>query len=571
MENLTMTAGQPGRFKFALSGDYGELRPVGYVAVTAYPGAKPVPTEMKWNEAEGALLLPPLPFGCFFYEVRLGTLEVAKGHIDCVPTPFPYDPEEYKTWTVTDEDVVADVVKFAVTAERGPQGPQGEPGPQGEKGEKGDKGDKGDPGLTQQQIDLLTLYASAEGRTIPIVNGVAAVQVGHTYVVSASGDVSGGCGDVEISVSAGKQVGFVAVAETVQLNGECVLTEVFKPAAPIELSGSMGGGDDLKKCIQAEFLQGLGSVGFKVNVYDSSKVQKLYIDLEPYRNPWGLDDWIVWFGYTDDSTLQYFRISTAGRQYVSEDRHDKLIIQSDCGTQDSDGIDRYFALTPWGQRITVEYDSEKLHYNGEYIMDIPRRGSASQSFDYIYLDYRGDTKIYAAKHWYDGKLSIDIEQLLTPEGRVILKNKVTGQMFYGSWWVGLSIENARKLSDLSNIGGGLNLSLPVGYESDAGVANALETARGKGWSIAVRTYTQSAVSRRVATFGMRRIWVKKIQDKYGVYVDTAGTRWQVEWCEAMYTPDGSTPDMHGYEMFRSVDAAVAYWELEPWVDPEEEL
>jgi hypothetical protein len=38
----------------------------------------------------------------------------------------------------------------------------------------------------------------------------------------------------------------------------------------------------------------------------------------------------------------------------------------------------------------------------------------------------------------------------------------------------------------------------------------------------------------------------------------------------MYTPDNSTPDMHGYEMYRSVDAAVSYWELTPGFAPEEE-
>ena len=38
----------------------------------------------------------------------------------------------------------------------------------------------------------------------------------------------------------------------------------------------------------------------------------------------------------------------------------------------------------------------------------------------------------------------------------------------------------------------------------------------------------------------------------------------------MLTPDGSEPDAHGYEPFRSVEAAVEYWGLTPYVDPEAE-
>ena len=149
MKDLNISTGQPGRLVFNLTGGAASLTPVGWIAVTEYPGAKPVPTQMQWVAADNALYLPPMPFGCFFYEVRVGALEVAKGHIDVTPSPFPYDGQEYKTWVVTDGDIVNDVATFNIDAAPGLQGPQGEKGEKGDPGEpgaKGEPGEKGDPG-----------------------------------------------------------------------------------------------------------------------------------------------------------------------------------------------------------------------------------------------------------------------------------------------------------------------------------------------------------------------------------------------------------------------------------------
>lgn len=149
-----------------------------------------------------------------------------------------------------------------------------------------------------------------------------------------------------------------------------------------------------------------------------------------------------------------------------------------------------------------------------------------------------------------------------------LKNKGTG-----SFIVGFTLAQARKLgAHLPDGGGELTISLPTGYEQDSAVAESLETARAKGWTLTVQTYEAETV---VATFGLRRIWVRRIwvrrvQDEQGAYVDADGVRWRVEWCVDMVTPDGSTPDAHGYELYRSTEAAVAYWELTPWIDPEAE-
>ena len=55
MKNLSISAGQPGRLVFNLSASLEGTTPVGYVAVTEYPGARPVATAMQWVAADHAL------------------------------------------------------------------------------------------------------------------------------------------------------------------------------------------------------------------------------------------------------------------------------------------------------------------------------------------------------------------------------------------------------------------------------------------------------------------------------------------------------------------------------------
>lgn len=160
MKDLTISSGQPGRLVFNLSGGAASLTPVGWIAVTEYPGAKPVATQMQWVAAEHALYLPPMPFGCFFYEVRVGALEVAKGHIDVTPSPFPYDGQEYKTWVVSDGDMVNDVATFNIDAAPGLQGPQGEKGDPGEQGPPGESGQY-QPYISAANVNLSALRPNA--------------------------------------------------------------------------------------------------------------------------------------------------------------------------------------------------------------------------------------------------------------------------------------------------------------------------------------------------------------------------------------------------------------------------
>ena len=62
-------------------------------------------------------------------------------------------------------------------------------------------------------------------------------------------------------------------------------------------------------------------------------------------------------------------------------------------------------------------------------------------------------------------------------------------------------------------------------------------------------------------------WVRRTPSDFGNYVDAAGTRYTVEWCHKLLTPDGSTEADHGYEQHASVEAACEAWGLVPYVDP----
>lgn len=171
--------------------------------------------------------------------------------------------------------------------------------------------------------------------------------------------------------------------------------------------------------------------------------------------------------------------------------------------------------------------------------------------------------------------SYEFVPALDANGKPCLYDLVSKQAFYNSgsqeFVVGLTVEQACKLSKLPNSGGVLTISLPSSIVSgdtvtDSAVNAALSTARSKGWNITVQTYDAEATA-SASTFGLRRIWVRKTADENGSYVDADEKRWTVEWCVKMYTTDDSTPDQHGYELFRSVESACEFWGLTPYVDP----
>lgn len=165
--------------------------------------------------------------------------------------------------------------------------------------------------------------------------------------------------------------------------------------------------------------------------------------------------------------------------------------------------------------------------------------------------------------------AVEFAPVIDPSGVPCMFDKVTRKPFYnkgkGSFIVGITIEQARKLSKLPKTGGTLKVSLPSNYLEDEGVVNALSKAQENGWVITIQTYEAEAGA--ASTFALRRVWVRKRTEEQGSYVDADGTRWQVEWCVDIV---GADPEQEGYEPFRSVESATEYWGLTEWVDPEAE-
>lgn len=257
--------------------------------------------------------------------------------------------------------------------------------------------------------------------------------------------------------------------------------------------------------------------------------------------------WGEWFFLKDDNSLNDRRF--IGETNYLNNRKAKITIKNS-----ADLI----------KDLTNDFDLEKLKLS-IFLFGLNSNSRLSNNYA---------CRIWQAKISRAQSIVFDGIPCISSLGEACMYDKVTKKPFRnsgtGAFIVGMTLAQAINLSKLPAGGGTLTISLPTGYESDAGVVSALETARSNGWTLTVQTYTPEAEASSAATFALRRIWVQRTQHENGAYIDADGNRWQVDWCVEMYTPDGSTPDMHGYELFRSLDAAVAYWELEPYVDPNEE-
>lgn len=246
-----------------------------------------------------------------------------------------------------------------------------------------------------------------------------------------------------------------------------------------------------------------------------------------------------------------------------------------------------FSLPNVGDIFTSTIDFTNLTCTFEgggktpYVWAIPERYATYNGFGYIALfgygtqsptsilaEARLPGRIYSFSANYDGTPAANYIPSLDTAGRPCMFDLVTRKPFYnngtGSFIVGLTLSQARKLGKLPSTGGELTISLPSNWQEDEAVINALATAEGNGWVLTYQTYEAEGA---LSTFALRRLWVRKVQDDNGSYVAADGSRWQVEWCAGIV---GADPAERGYEPFRSVDVAVAYWELVPYVDPNAE-
>ena len=102
--------------------------------------------------------------------------------------------------------------------------------------------------LTKEQMDILSYIINSEGRNIPInEDGKIETEIGHTYVITAmETDLTVTDADFNelCKVPAHTQMGFVAKSVLSYVNNViCTVTEVFRCAASVELSGNGSGVD----------------------------------------------------------------------------------------------------------------------------------------------------------------------------------------------------------------------------------------------------------------------------------------------------------------------------------------
>lgn len=380
---------------------------------------------------------------------------------------------------------------------------------------------------------------------------------------------------------AGKQLHVTAPSDKLFTSASAIVREVFNLApAKLKALGLFGGG-----------LSALPAGYLAADFLESNKNQIINTGVEPDNKTGARIE------YTVIESL-YWDYMPGGVFYSSSPRLAMYMPRNDGGG--ANGVANWgatqFNLNNFGYKPTVHKRITSLNYLNDRVAYIeePATGKKTQkqitwtqskisfSFGIFAMTARDSTKpgyvsnmslggrIYSAQMSQETKIILDFVPCVDKKGVPCMFDKVGKQPFYnsgtGAFIVGMTLAQARKLGKLPAGGGTLTVSLPSNWQEDEGVLNARAEAEAKGWQITVRTYEADAGA--AATFALRRIWVRKTQDEYGSYVAADGSRWSVEWCVDVW---GADPQELGYEPYRSVDAAVAYWELEPYVNPEEEI
>lgn len=391
---------------------------------------------------------------------------------------------------------------------------------------------------------------------------------GKTYVVTSKAGctITDASGELEETCEPGKQKAISAPSDKLYTSEHAVVRETFNRAA-LAL-GQSGGG------VKSELPPGFVAADFAVieneflipcGIYDTTLSSTLELSAKIQRLTAGEDEWLSLFGYYINENC-YKRIAIGGKKY-NEKYHDVWAVR---GKNKSSIASVYQCSVDFGKVNNLIYAGDTVKING-VVYSSPVKGDTPYACREVFVNRPNKCarmELHKAVFSFNGVKWVDLRPCVTFQRKSCIYNVVDGAQYQHKCVLGFTLQRARTLGERLPAGGGsLTISVPTGYEQDAGVADSLEAARAKGWTLTVQTYEAEAA---IATFGMRRVWVRRTQDEHGGYVDADGVRWSVDWCVDMLTPDGSTPDMHGYELYRSTEAAVAYWELAPWVEPEDE-
>lgn len=216
-----------------------------------------------------------------------------------------------------------------------------------------------------------------------------------------------------------------------------------------------------------------------------------------------------------------------------------------------------------GRILTV--DGETVETYGE----VPYFESTTPCYLFAYnrLAVGSDGRMWGRIWWLKIAGRAQFTPALDPTGTPCMLDTVTRKPFYNSGTgqfiagVGTVAQLATLLRRLPATGGELTLSLPAEAKTPE-VAEAMQTCHDtKGRTLTVHEYRPAAV----ATYSLRRVrevvWCRQVPCEYGSYVDSTGTRRQVERCAAIFGALGQDPTAYGYEPFDSVEAAAEQWGL----------
>ena len=382
------------------------------------------------------------------------------------------------------------------------------------------------------------------------------VEPSKTYAVTTSGSctVTDADGLELCTASSGSQAFFVATTPTVTISddGAKVSRANFKHA--LAALGLLGGGADKLPAgyMQLAFLESTGNQYINTGIVLNSSSD---CTVEAYG-----EGYICGSMYATNLRFM-MAISRSQQDY-------RLFI----GYKDSY---EYLTNEQGVRRHRYRLNEGDVYFDGSLKYSFPK-GAAFDCTSPCYLFAYNRLTVGATDQLLKGRIysfklkgKADYIPALDPAGVPCMYDCVTSTALKnvgtGSFVAGFTLAQARKLSKLP-AGTTLTVSLPVGYDSDEGVVDALAQARENGCVLTIRTYEATGAA---ATFALRRVWVRKTQAEYGSYVAADGSRWQVEWCVDVI---GADPEELGYERFRSVDAAADYWELTPFmtIDPETE-
>lgn len=387
---------------------------------------------------------------------------------------------------------------------------------------------------------------------------------GKTYVVTSPNGctVTDETGLTLGTVDAGQQKIFIATGAKIQADDDSARITATFNFAPVGLLGSGGGAvaesplpEDY---LEADFIQFDGNdyvlLSDKTAAGDRivfSTVNQFYDHLTDVQREGKYGAPLFYYGLENGTCRYGFNSSTTNTGIDADTEWHKVTL----------------SYTPSLTFFRIDGESFEGTFNAESVV-LPWGMCVGITLNSMYYCYSRKKRTTLQ---INGVLKADLIPGITAAGNVVFYNVATGANFAGQnkkLRAGLTLPQARRLIKLPDGGGAtIRLCLPTNYEEDEYVMAAIAEISARGWLPDIDTYSQGGEN-VASTFAFRRILVRKTPDPEGNYVDSQGVRYFVEKTQTII---GADPAELGYEAFRSEESAIAYWELEPYVNPEEEL